>query len=96
MKTTAMSQVSGAGRMLTERLRVLVRQIEQLPPAEQDVLAGVLQHELDAHQGRQQGVAALERLAQFRAELRHAGYPSVDAVALVRAGRAEAVARQAG
>ena len=82
--------------MLTERLRVLVRQIEQLSPTEQDAVAGVLQHELDAHQRRQQGAAALERLAQLRADLRQAGSPSVDAVTLVRAGRAEGAARQTG
>ena len=79
--------------MMTERLRQVVRQIEQLPPEEQDAVASALQRELAARAHGRQGTAAMAQLTQLRAELRHAGYPTADAVAVVRQGRDEAARR---
>lgn len=50
-------------------------------------LAGITEDE--AERRRRTGLEALERLAALREELRRAGYPSVDAVKLVREGREE-------
>jgi predicted DNA-binding protein len=44
---------------------------------------------------RRQGLEALERAKAFQAELRRAGYPSVDVVKLVREGREELERRTA-
>lgn len=81
--------------MMVERLRQLVRQIERLPREERDAMALALQRELAASARVRSGSTALLRLTQLRADLRCAGFASVDAVALIEQNRAEAAQRPA-
>lgn len=52
-------------------------------------------HAIAAEDKRRAGLEALKRLAALRSRLREAGYPSVDAVQLVREGRDELEQRSA-
>jgi hypothetical protein len=53
------------------------------------VRAGLHSDAAEAGQRRRTGLEALDRLDALRAELRQAGYPSVDALAVLRESRAE-------
>lgn len=81
--------------MMAERLRQLVRHIEQLPREEQDAMALALQRELAAPARARSGSIALLRLRRLRVGPRRAGFTSVDAVALIEQNRAEAAQRPA-
>lgn len=81
--------------MMTERLRRLVRQSEELSREGQNAMALVLQRELAAPDPGQRGSMALLRLTRLRADLCRAGFPSVDAVAVLEQSRAEAAQRPA-
>lgn len=60
------------------------------------VRAGLTENQdAEAERRRHAGLEALARLAVLRAELRQAGYPSADAVRLVREGREELERRSA-
>ena len=71
---------------MTELLREVVSRIEQLPPAEQDAIAEVMQRELEERapeHRRRIALQALDHLADLTADL-----PPIDAVRVARESRA--------
>jgi hypothetical protein len=74
-----------------ERLEAEARRLGMTPGtlARVYVRAGLSGGKTRAEQNYRPGLAALEHLAVLRAELRQAGYPSVDAVELAQESRAE-------